>query len=194
MIATVHEYLQRTVATARRPDSLIGGQEDPYLLRWYLTPWSRYDRDNPPFWSQFTKRLLFNIYLHKFIRSDYEEACHDHPWVFNISILLDGDYWEHTLVGKFFRQAGMTKFRWGKAPHRVELLGPMRGEMGIPFEPKDDNPDGSDANLLNSKYPVWTIFITGPVVRNWGFYCPKGWIPWKQFMPKYGKERAGCGD
>jgi hypothetical protein len=28
----------------------------------------------------------------------------------------------------------------------------------------------------------WTVFITGPVVRTWGFHCPKRWVPWKEFV------------
>ena len=29
----------------------------------------------------------------------------------------------------------------------------------------------------------WTLFITGPVVRDWGFHCPDaGWVFWKNFV------------
>ena len=28
---------------------------------------------------------------------------------------------------------------------------------------------------------LWSLFITGPVIREWGFHCPNGWRHWKQF-------------
>lgn len=136
-------------ALGRWPDFIVGDTENPYLLRWFIIPRNRF----------------FNIYLHKFCRSDDDRALHDHPWLFNCSILIDGAYYEHFLNGKKkFRRAGTLsglKFRFGKAPHRVQLL------------------ENSFTTLEN---PCWTIFITGPRVREWGFYCPKGWRHWKMFV------------
>jgi hypothetical protein len=43
--------------------------------------------------------------------------------------------------------------------------------------------------------PCWTIFITGPRVRQWGFYCmERGWIHWKRFTAADdpGAVGAGC--
>lgn len=134
----------------RAPDFVIGGHERPYLLRWFVIP------RNP----------VFNIYLHQFRRSDDDRALHDHPWLFNASWLLSGEYLEHTikaggLLVQTNRRAGDWKVRWGKAPHRVELV---------------THPDNSQPT------PCWTIFITGPRVRQWGFYCmERGWIHWKRF-------------
>jgi hypothetical protein len=144
-------------AQARQPDFVIGGKEEPYLLRWWLIPRNR----------------LFNIYIHKFLRSDDDRALHDHPWLFNCSILLDGMYWEHTLRGVRLLAAGDWKFRWGGAPHRVELLQP----------------------LANFGRPVvcWTLFVTGPVVREWGFHCPKGWVHWKKFTDSRDAGHVGAG-
>ncbi len=42
----------------RKPDFIIGGPENPYLLRWYLIPQNRF----------------FNVYLHKILRSDDDRA------------------------------------------------------------------------------------------------------------------------
>ena len=85
-------------AAARSPDFIIGGHEDPYLLRWFLIP------RNP----------VFNVYVHLFLRSDEDRALHDHPWAANCSILLEGQYLEHTPAGEFVRRAGDWKFRWGR--------------------------------------------------------------------------------
>jgi hypothetical protein len=96
---------------------------------------------------------LFKVYLHQFLRSDDDRALHDHPW-FNISILLRGSYIEHTPNGAHRRRAGDIVVRPARAAHRIELI--------------------EDA-------PVWTLFITGPNVRQWGFYCPNGWRHWRDF-------------
>ncbi len=152
--------------TRRAPDFIIGGRERPYLLRWYLTPWRGWWRDVPESarsrWQRFVlggARLLPNVYLHQFRRSDDDRALHDHPWLFNASVLLDGRYIEHTIdAGGIHRRrelrAGALRLRWGRAPHRVELI------------------DG----------PCWTLFVMGPVVRQWGFHCPaQGWVHWRDF-------------
>ena len=136
-------------AQRREPDFVIGGQDDPYLLRWWLLP------RNP----------LFNVYVHLFLRSDDDRALHDHPWAFNISHLLYGHYLEHTKEGTFLRRAGCWKFRLGGAPHRIELTNTQ----------------------------VWTLFITGPRVRSWGFLCPQGWIHWRDFTSRDDKGAVGRG-
>lgn len=129
--------------TRRPPDFVIGGEERPYLLRWWVIPRNR----------------LFNVYLHCFLRSDDDRALHDHPWA-NASILLRGRYVEHTIAEggiEHRRELRSGDFRVrssGRFAHRVELV------------------DG----------PCWTLFITGPRYREWGFHCPRaGWIHWKEF-------------
>lgn len=47
----------------RAPDFYIGGNANPYLLRWWVIPRNRF----------------FNVYLHKFLRDDDDRALHDHP-------------------------------------------------------------------------------------------------------------------
>lgn len=168
----------------REPDLFIGGRENPYLLRWYVIP----------------KNPVFNIYLHKFCRSDDDRALHDHPWLFNMSILLKGDYIEHMplLKSKWPKdQRTMTKvrrafgvwFRPGKAPHRVELYAKNLAE----FYAADLLALHKGAPIAEE--PVWTIFITGPRVREWGFYCKWGWRHWKDFVkntPGSSEVGRGC--
>ena len=85
----------------REPDFIIGGRDNPYLLRWYLTPWRRWHREGretPTPWRRIKGWFGFvlpSAYLHCFIRSDDDRALHDHPW-FWCSILLRGRYVEHT--------------------------------------------------------------------------------------------------
>ena len=110
-------------------------------------------------WFVIPRNPVFNIYVHLFLRSDDDRALHDHPWV-NLSILLDGSYTEHTIAAgginvRTVRNAGVWKFRSsGKQAHRIEL----------------------------TSGPCWTLFITGPRYRHWGFHCPdKGWVHWEKF-------------
>lgn len=147
----------------RRPDFIIGGRENPYMLRWWVIPRNRW----------------FNIYLHKILRDDDDRALHDHPW-WNVSIVLSGAYVEITPdfskaetpyariadlpVRGHWRGAGSIIFRRATACHRLAL----------PAQP-GTGPDGKRA-------PCWSLFITGPRIREWGFHCPKGWRIWREFV------------
>lgn len=120
----------------RAPDFVIGGEDRPYLRRWWLIP------RNP----------IANVYLHEFLRSDDDRALHDHPWP-SVSVILRGGYVEHTPDGAFIRLRGDVVARKATALHRVEL--------------------GSNS--------CWTLFLTGPRIRQWGFQCGDRWVHWKLF-------------
>lgn len=38
-----------------------------------------------------------------------------------------------------------------------------------------------------------TLFITGPRIREWGFWCPKGWRHWKEFTAPADSGNIGRG-
>ncbi len=123
-------------------------------------------------WWLIPKNRFFNVYLHEFLRSDHDFALHDHPW-WNLSILVRGRYTEHTIKAggvnvRTERKVGDFKFRTAKAAHRIEL----------------------------SHGTCRTVFITGPLIRQWGFHCPMGWRPWPEFTKpgSYGEIGKGCDD
>ncbi len=156
-------------ARNREPDFIIGGRRNPYLRRHWLTPWSRCYRDLPKdqkktLWQEFVTRLP-GLYVHEFLRSDDDRAHHCHPWLWNASWVLENSYLEHVIraggvLVKTLLKVGDWKFRFGPAPHRVELL---RDETG-------------------AEIPCWTLFFTGWRYRDWGFHCPEqGYIPWRRF-------------
>lgn len=128
-------------------------------------------------WWIIPRNRFFNIYLHKMLRDDDDRALHDHPWV-NISIILRGGYKEITrgkdggLVAKIRRVGGFV-FRLPTCAHRLELI-----------------------RLPGGYNYSWSLFITGPVVRTWGFHCPNGWVPWREFVDERdtGKVGRGCGE
>lgn len=162
------------IAQRRPPDFVIGGAERPYLRRWWLTPWSGLYRDveRPTLWQGFVRRLP-GIYLHQFLRSDDDRALHDHPWA-NLSIVLRGRYVEHTIDAggiehRHELQAGDWRLRpSGRFAHRIELL-----TVADYVASQPDN---------GAPMPCWTLFVTGPRYREWGFHCPReGWIHWQRF-------------
>ena len=110
---------------------------------------------------------IFNIYLHRFWHSDDDEALHDHPWI-NFTYLLKGYYEEITPNGARPYYKGSFKFRLAHTPHRLVI-----------------NP--ADAGN------VWSLFITGPTIRQWGFHCPAGWRHWKIYTDgRKGTKGRGC--
>lgn len=116
-------------------------------------------------WWVIPRNQYFNIYLHHFLRSDDDRALHDHPW-WNLSIILKGQYLEHVPGKVKLRKRFQIVLRKPTATHRIELI----------------------------SGPVWTLFLTGPRVREWGFHCPQGWRHWKIFTnPEDNGETVGRG-
>ena len=159
--------------TRRKHDFAIGGEGNPYCLRWWVIPRNRW----------------FNIYLHNFKRDDDDRALHDHPW-HNCTIPLRVGYdeqqfnrtwedgWVLPITMMIPRNVGKINFRRATTPHRVIL---RRDKDGVPM-------------------PSWSLFITGPVIREWGFVCPGGrWVHWHEFTGfentgQSGLVGKGCGE
>lgn len=133
----------------RRPDEIIGGSEDPCLLRWHL--WKR--------------RRTGSGFLHLFLRDDDPRALHDHPWA-SLSVVLRGGYFEltpapdGTLERRWYGAGRVILRRDAARPHRIELARDRDG----------------------GRRPCLTLFLTGPVVPQWGFHCPQGWVPWRRYV------------
>jgi hypothetical protein len=124
-------------------------------------------------WFVIPRNPIFNIYLHQIVRSDDDRALHDHPWA-NVSLVLRGRYFEvfeQGVPGQLpdrarERRTGSLTFRWPTSAHRL---------------------------VVSS--PCWSLFITGPRIRAWGFLCSHGWVHWKDFTKpgKPGEIGRGCG-
>lgn len=164
------------IMASRPADFLIGGHDDPYLARWFITPWSGLYRDIPESSKTLRQKLvsrLPGVYLHEFYHSDDDRALHDHPWV-NVSLVLQGQYHEHTIRAgginvRQLRRAGSMVFRRASAAHRVELI---------------------------NDQPCRSLFFFGFRRRHWGFHCAeRGWVPWREFVSPddRGAVGKGCG-
>lgn len=134
--------------SSRQPDFIVGAN---YLRRWWVVPRNPY----------------CDIYLHHILKSDDDRALHDHPWD-NQSVLLHGDYLEHTPSGAIVRKAGDVVSSKAADAHRLEIA------------------PGSAAGVIS-------LFITGPKLREWGFYCPQGWRHWSDFVDPANPGQSGPG-
>lgn len=156
MIRAGQALRDRTVAARPGPDFVIGEPDAPYMHRWYVIP----------------RNKFFNVYLHHVLRSDDDRALHSHPWLANLSLIIDNSYVEHTIAagGVNYRKtynAGAIKIR-GNSAHRLEL----------------------------NNGPCWTLFFTGPKIRIWHFHCKKGLVPYYDFVKPtdVGQVGRGCGE
>lgn len=126
-------------------------------------------------WYLLPRNPFINIMLHRFVGSDDDRACHCHPWWF-VSFLLAGKL--HETIEKRFgvrNNLCITSYRmvrrfipvFRKAAHTHRLT------------------------LIEG--PAWTVVITGPAIRSWGFWCGSRWVYWKDFVDTTGnKIGRGC--
>ena len=123
---------------------------EPYLERYYLFLKDR-------------KRFPFNVFLHKFLKSDPDDV-HDHPWSY-FTLILKGGYYEWTpqfdaagkKIGEMARWCGPGHFRICSAGsfHRIEL---------------------------DPSVECWTVFMPGPQKREWGFLTRGKWIQHEEYL------------
>lgn len=190
----------------RKPDVYIPNRDGtPYLLRWWIIPRNRF----------------FNIYLHKFLGSDDDRALHDHPWA-SCSIILKGGYLEHIpknrkTYGKRYTISGLNHYHEPtnfvfidnntitkkRRPGRVYFRRPSQAHR-IELYPAAfwTHASGGKSPIGNTPRVAWSLFITGPKVREWGFWCKQGWVHWRKFTgTEEGKDfnpatssNKGCGE
>jgi hypothetical protein len=99
-----------------------------------------------------------HIYLHHIVRSDYERACHDHPWSF-VSIILKTGYTEVCEYPEADDSDSLQTEKW-KRPGSIIYH------------------KATDFHRLKLKAPAWSLVFTGAKKRTWGFLThDKGWIP-----------------
>lgn len=129
--------------------------DEPYLERYYLFLKDR-------------KRFPFNVFLHKFLKSDPDDV-HDHPWPY-FTLILRGGYWEWIpqfnskgeKVGELsvWRSPGHFRFCKASSYHRIEL---------------------------DPTVTCWTLFCPGPQQKDWGFLSKGRWVQWEQYLASRAK-------
>lgn len=120
-------------------------------------------RDNPQTlrWHLFRRRG-WQLALHRWLRSDDDRALHDHS-ADNVSVLLTGRYIEFVEYRRRVRWPLIPYFRKAETPHRIAL---MTG-------------------------PVWSLWLRWPPRREWGFWCPRGWRHWRDYVAERDYSKPG---
>lgn len=152
----------RLVEPKREPDFIVGGREHPYLRRWYVIP------RNP----------FCNVYLHQFLRSDDDRALHDHPWP-SVSLMLRGRLLEHTFAEPVY----VRRLRFIRATNAGEAIAPkMHVDLITAGSVRYRGARFSHRLELPAGEHCWTLFLTGPTLRAWGFWCEGvRWVHWRVF-------------
>ena len=130
-------------------------------------------------WWVIPRNRWFNVYLHNIRRDDDDLALHDHPW-WSVSFPLTGGLREVRPQGERRLRRFRPYLRRATARHRL-VVGSPRVEPGRAGPPPAR---------------VWTLFLTGPRLRDWGFHCPQGFVPWWEFTDPDdpGRVGRGCGE
>lgn len=105
---------------------------------------------------------LLHVVLHRFWRSDDDGALHDHPWPW-ASLILETGYFEYT-----FAEDGETLVHKWKSPGSISIRSCHSMHR---------------VKLKNENDSVWTLFIMGPRMKEWGFSTKIGeWTQWKEYI------------
>ena len=160
--------------------NLIGTEEDPYLLRVYVSPRA------PQFarlWGKCRSRLrslgefdsawvegVPHVYLHHFFRGDSDRELHNHPWVSSVSLILTNGYieerWDPGERRMRYRHVYPGDFNVIRATdfHRVILRNPVRGCWTLFFTHRRiEEKNGHDWGFLDVTTGVYTPW--GPFLR-----------------------------
>ena len=131
----------------------------PYLSRWYLVgERPEGEHFNP---SEEKPPRDFNLFLHKFHRSDDDGLLHSHPWEWAVSFVLVGGYSEERRVGDEVVRRDVLPFSFNVLRavdyHRVDLF------------------EGREA---------WSLFFVGPRVGTWFFWDrdKKVCAQWREYI------------
>lgn len=111
--------------------------------------WGLYRSDIAGYMHRWILRTpWFTVRIHHILSSDHDRDFHDHPFSF-MSLILRGGYGEHRPTGAFqIYKAGSVVYRRAEDFHRLTLI--------------DDS--------------AWTLVVTGPYRRPWGFLVDTTWI------------------
>lgn len=103
-----------------------------------------------------------NVYIHYIARPDEDPDPHDHPWNF-LSVRLKGGYTERIWHYRTPCEEGVED-RTNNAP-------------GIGYRPAE-----TVHQITSVKPNTFTLVITGPWKRDWGFLTKSGWRFWREYL------------
>jgi len=101
---------------------------------------------------------LGSIRLHHWLHSDDSRNFHDHPWWF-ITLVLRGGYTDVSPSGTTVMNVGKITFRPANHQHTVQV----------------------------NKGGCWTVLLTGPKIRKWGFWVGKKFKKANKYFLEHGR-------
>lgn len=153
------QWLQRRAERTPYFD-IYGSDGSLYMRRWWLLPKWCMDFDSRRGYPMPKQWMPFSIRLHHIMRPDADRHLHDHPFNFR-SILLQGWYVELRPDGGRTITAGETYRAPATRWHRISQL---------------------------SEGGVWSLFIMGRRVNDWGFLVDGHKVPWQQYLAERGPQ------
>lgn len=121
-------------------------------LEGYMRRWWLFNRFDQGDGPPFPE--LPSVRVHHILRRDLDRHPHNHPWNAR-TIILRGWYREERDDGEHLRKAGDTVEIRADTFHRIVEV---------------------------SEGGVWTLFITGPKLRSWGFRTEGSVVPWREYL------------
>jgi hypothetical protein len=100
---------------------------------------------------------LGSVRLHHWLKPDDDRAFHDHPWWF-ATVMLRGCYTDRSPAGDDVLMAGSARVRPALHQHTV-----IPGEHG-----------------------AWTLMLTGPKSRAWGFWREGRFLKANKWFARHG--------
>jgi hypothetical protein len=112
----------------------------------------------------------FSIRIHHWFRGDDDRHYHDHDWNF-ICMVLKGSYMDVSYLDTSYG-----------SDVKMDIL--------TPFSPRYRKAEYK--HIVNTS-GCWTIVLTGPKIRNFGFWVPNTqgkmvWFKAKRYFLKYGHQ------
>lgn len=104
---------------------------------------------------------LFSVRLHHWLSGDDSRANHDHPWWF-VTLVLRGGYTDYSPDRAERMTASKIAFRCATHRHTVVV-----------------DPGG-----------CWTILLTGPQSRRWGFWVKNKFVRSNKYFLKWGAHQC----
>jgi hypothetical protein len=155
-------------ALSQNAPGSYAGEDDK---RWAYT----IETDGNPYLTRilFPRVFGFRPMLHRFHRADLDRHIHNHPWALAFSFILCGSYVETRLdveADALLHRLGRRADRDPTITRRVRWFNVLT------------DADYHKVDRLNGE--VWTLFVTGKRMQDWGFLVDGEHVPWREYFAK----------
>lgn len=170
-------------AAQRKPDFRVTDKSGAvYLNRWHIV--------KPRWWRP-------GLYLHQMLRDD-DAVLHDHPYASVSLVLAEGLREQYT--DRPEEDRATERMVVSMLNERVHYGSEMMVKLRYP-QPGDivyrSSRTAHQLQVLPGSDP-WTLFFTGRrLMKEWGFWCPKGWRHFRRYadvQKGISGEGLGCGE